>query len=253
MSEQLKRLQERHEHYHREGRLFDVARRVRKANKILSIMADYSSVPLDELTCLDIGCSAGMMTTLFAERFNQMIGIDVDQEAVSYAQLTKKIANVQYCLSDGARVPLPNETMDAVICAQVYEHIQDPAGLAREIYRVLKPGGFCFFSGPNRLSVMEEHTGLPFIHWFPRSIANWSVKVTGRGTHFEENLKTYWSLRRLWKRFVVIDYSPLLITSPDRFSMQDEVRSDMLAARIPAGIYRTLSFLIPNFNWILIK
>ncbi len=253
MSERLKRLQERHDHYHNEGRLFDVERRSRKADKILAVLDDYSRVPLSNLLCLDVGCSAGIMTKRFAEHFKAVVGLDVDREAVAYAQETQKNKNVQYLLGDGAHIPLPANSIDVAICAQVYEHVPDPVGLAHDVHRVLKPGGCCFFSGPNRLAIMEEHTGLPFIHWLPRGLANQVVRILGRGERFEENLKSYWALRALWHQFAIVDYSPALIADPVRFSLQTGGRFQTWAARVPAGFYRRLAFVIPNPNWILLK
>ncbi len=253
MSERLKQLQERHDHYHNESRLFDVERRLRKADKVLAVLDDYSRVPLSNLWCLDVGCSAGIMTGRFAEHFKTVVGIDVDRDAVAYAQATKQKANVEYLLGDGAPIPLPDNSIDVAICAQVYEHVPDPDGLARDLHRVLRPGGFCFFSGPNRLAIMEEHTGLPFIHWLPRRMANWIVRTLGRGERFEENLKSYWALRVLWHQFAIVDYSPALITDPVRFSLQSKSRLGTWAAHVPAGFYQHVAFVIPNPNWVLIK
>ncbi len=63
--------------------------------------------------------------------------------------------------------PLEDESCDLVICAQVYEHVPDDRRLAEEVYRVLKPGGVVFFSGPNWLFPIEGHYHLPFLHWLP--------------------------------------------------------------------------------------
>lgn len=42
---------------------------------------------------------------------------------------------------DGTRLPFPDDTFDHVICSEVMEHIPDDAAAARELARVLKPGG----------------------------------------------------------------------------------------------------------------
>ncbi|HEY4499666.1 MAG TPA: class I SAM-dependent methyltransferase [Candidatus Paceibacterota bacterium] len=39
-------------------------------------------------------------------------------------------------------MPFPNESFDAVICKSVLEHVEDPFQATRELYRVLKKGGY---------------------------------------------------------------------------------------------------------------
>lgn len=49
---------------------------------------------------------------------------------------------------DACRMPFRSDSVDAVICKDVLEHVVDPAGAAREIYRVLRPGGLAYVSVP---------------------------------------------------------------------------------------------------------
>lgn len=45
-------------------------------------------------------------------------------------------------------IPWPEASMDAALCLEVIEHIEDDAGAVREIARVLKPGGFLIGAVP---------------------------------------------------------------------------------------------------------
>ena len=47
--------------------------------------------------------------------------------------------------------PLPAESFDVVLCIHALEHIQDDRQAMREIYRMLKPGGWAGVSSPMRL------------------------------------------------------------------------------------------------------
>lgn len=46
-------------------------------------------------------------------------------------------------------IPLPDDSVDAIICASVLEHVRDPITAAKELKRILKPGGKIFFYVPS--------------------------------------------------------------------------------------------------------
>jgi SAM-dependent methyltransferase len=46
-------------------------------------------------------------------------------------------------------LPLPDASIDAIICSSVLEHVQDPRQAMRELHRVLRPGGALFFYVPS--------------------------------------------------------------------------------------------------------
>lgn len=48
---------------------------------------------------------------------------------------------------------LPGESFDAIISAEVIEHLENPRGVAREWFRLLRPGGWLLFSTPNNESI----------------------------------------------------------------------------------------------------
>ncbi len=45
-------------------------------------------------------------------------------------------------VGDGTNVPLADASVDTVTCNAVIEHVQKPADLVSEMYRILKPGGY---------------------------------------------------------------------------------------------------------------
>lgn len=71
----------------------------------------------------------------------------------------KKLKNLDYTTADlispWAKVkmdvqdiPFADSTFDAIICNHVLEHVDDDARAMRELYRVMKPGGFGIFQVP---------------------------------------------------------------------------------------------------------
>jgi len=51
-------------------------------------------------------------------------------------------------LADAQEVPLPDDSIDAVICKSVLEHMANPFKVMEEIYRILKPNGYCLIYIP---------------------------------------------------------------------------------------------------------
>ncbi|RJQ31202.1 SAM-dependent methyltransferase [Candidatus Parcubacteria bacterium] len=51
-------------------------------------------------------------------------------------------------LGDIKSIPLDDNSVDAIICKAVLEHIDDPFKAVAEMYRVLRPGGVCLVSLP---------------------------------------------------------------------------------------------------------
>lgn len=235
-----------------ERKVFDPVSRRNKADKVLAILTDCISTSLSQLNCLEVGCSSGMMTQHFAHAFRRVVGIDLNLHIVELAPRRNDV-QATFLVADGARLPFRDESYEVVIYTQVYEHSKDPVGIANEIWRVLREGGVCFFSGPNKLALVEGHTGLPLIQWLPKRFAKRLVRLFKRGDDFEVNLMTYWELKRLWHKFIIVDCGPILIKNPSRYSLCDQIPFRTLLSRVPYVVYQWLAFAIPNFNWVLIK
>lgn len=65
---------------------------------------------------------------------------------VRYANLST--ANRPDVQTDAATLPFKNETFDAVICAEMLEHVADPVSVIREAYRVLRGRGVLLMTVP---------------------------------------------------------------------------------------------------------
>lgn len=51
-------------------------------------------------------------------------------------------------VSDILSIPLPDESVDAIMCTEVLEHIPDPLGAIKEFSRLVKPGGYLLITAP---------------------------------------------------------------------------------------------------------
>jgi SAM-dependent methyltransferase len=94
---------------------------------------------------LDLGCRDGVLTQHFTQG-NDIIGLDIDSNALGYASRTYGIRTMQADLN--AELPFPENTFDATVMGEVLEHLPYPAITLGEVQRVLKRGGIFIGSVP---------------------------------------------------------------------------------------------------------
>lgn len=51
-------------------------------------------------------------------------------------------------VSDITSIPLPDHSVDAIMCTEVLEHIPDPVAAIKEFKRLIKPGGYLLITAP---------------------------------------------------------------------------------------------------------
>lgn len=216
-----------------------------KAQKISSIMQDASLDLPSGSRCLDLGCGNGAITDQLRSSVGWIVGMDLEWMLVSQAPI--HLNRVQ---GDAIHLPFCDAAFDFVVCAQVYEHVGNMTRFVAEVTRILRPGGACYFSGPNRLWPYEYHYRAWLIHWLPHRWLNGLFRIWKRDDLSPVTLCTYWQLRRFWKHFVLRDYTIQLIRHPDRFPGADV---PTWARYIPDHVLAMMTFATPNVNWVLLK
>ncbi|OGS22596.1 MAG: hypothetical protein A2252_03185 [Elusimicrobia bacterium RIFOXYA2_FULL_39_19] len=95
---------------------------------------------------LDIGCNNGWVSTLYRLPGDEIKGIDISEANIKKA----KEAEVDAIQCDIEKeLPYPDASFDIIICADVLEHLFFPENVIKEMYRVLKIGGFVIIGIPN--------------------------------------------------------------------------------------------------------
>lgn len=235
-----------------QNRLNDAHSREQKALKILAVLARELGEDLSTLSCLDLGCSAGLIARSLAERFAYTVGLEYDAGCARQA-LRLATEHLTIVRGDGQQLPMADESLDVVVCAQVYEHVADARSLFAEIWRVLAFGGVCFLSGPNRLFPIEMHCHLPFVHWLPYGWARAVVRALKPEFDYDVRPLSLWGLRRELARFRVADNTTAMMADPTGYSCAEEMRGFLWLSKLPAPLLGVLLPIVPNFNWVLIK
>lgn len=102
---------------------------------------------------LDLGCGAGSHFELLKKYAGECIGLDISAEALTQARRYPYTSLVQ---ASAEVMPLPDSSVDLVVCTDVLEHVNDEKTLD-EIRRVLVPGGLVFIAVPAFMSLWNEN------------------------------------------------------------------------------------------------
>jgi SAM-dependent methyltransferase len=86
---------------------------------------------------LDLGCGAGRLCRIAADRGAQVTGIDRDARQIQRA--VTLVPEGSFDVGDILALPYPAATFDAVICVQSIMHVTNPLTALREAARVARP------------------------------------------------------------------------------------------------------------------
>jgi len=100
---------------------------------------------------LDVGAGAGAFSQRLADLGYRVTALDVDPEK----WIPADIPFMQLEIDAGIAASV-QDTFDAVCCLEVIEHVENPWNLLREIYSVVRPGGYLLLSTPNITSFLSR-------------------------------------------------------------------------------------------------
>lgn len=224
--------------------------RRRKADNIVVCLRLLTDLDLGDLSCVDIGCGSGGISYHLARHFRSVCGIDPEPWR-RWKDYVAEASNLQFRQESIDSMSIPDSSVDVVICNQVYEHVSYPDHLIAQIFRILKPGGTCYFAGPNLLYPIEPHLHWPFIHWIPRPLALTIVRALAPSKILDARSATYWTLKHWLVHFEVLDAVPELIKH--RAVVEDAKLGWRIFRFVPAAVLRPLSWLSPGFVFLLFK
>jgi 2-polyprenyl-6-hydroxyphenyl methylase / 3-demethylubiquinone-9 3-methyltransferase len=111
-------------------------------------------VRLNGLRVLDVGCGGGILSDSMARAHATVTGIDLSTKALGVARLHALEAGtsgVDYReMSAEAMADEQPASFDVVTCMEMLEHVPDPASVVKACAKLVKPGGWVFFSTLNR-------------------------------------------------------------------------------------------------------
>jgi SAM-dependent methyltransferase len=97
-------------------------------------------------SCLDIGADNGVISLLLRRMGGTWTSADLDERAVA---AIRELVGERVHRLDGTTMPFADRAFDQVVVVDFLEHIADDAGFARELARVVRPGGHVILNVPH--------------------------------------------------------------------------------------------------------
>jgi ubiquinone/menaquinone biosynthesis C-methylase UbiE len=100
---------------------------------------------------LEVGCEAGYVAMRIMKNGHEVVAFDICKPAIKKFQkklINKKIDQSPF-LAMAQNIPLKENTIDAVIATEVFEHMPKLNQVIKEIARVTKKGGKLIVTVPN--------------------------------------------------------------------------------------------------------
>lgn len=130
---------------------------------------------------LDIGCGGGILSESMAAKGAQVTGIDLAERSLKIARLhsleTGIGLNYELISAEDMAQRSPGQ-FDVVTCMEMLEHVPNPASIIHACAKLVKPGGYVFFSTLNRN---------PKSFLFAIIGAEYLLNLVPKGTHRYDN------------------------------------------------------------------
>ena len=136
-----------------------LARSVKKHNPYLSARYDIVLELLDKAglsgrRVLDIGCGDAALSYLMVKAGWQVSGLDYSGTGLGLARqkFGENKARASFLRGDSCIIPVKDNSLDAVVAADIIEHLAEPERMLEEIRRVLKKGGAAGITTPVKIA-----------------------------------------------------------------------------------------------------
>lgn len=163
---------------------------------------------------LDIACGEGYGSSLFSKESKQVIGVDIDESAITNANEKYREDNLLFKIGSVENIPIEDESVDVVASFETIEHVDHKTQLIfiEEVKRVLKRDGIFIISTPDRevfgegfipfhirelnksmfLKILKKHfINIEFYGQDVKKYGHWSFIILSRFLHWLVRIDKY--------------------------------------------------------------
>jgi len=126
-------------------------------NRRMALLAAIDLPDLSDAVVVDYGVGSWGFGCIYPrlKECRHAIGFDISEAAlaksaaVSAADTALAGKPVEFHVSLGYSMPIPDQSVDLFFCGECIEHVEDTGAFLAEVHRVIKPGGMAIFTTPN--------------------------------------------------------------------------------------------------------
>ncbi|MBV9336490.1 MAG: class I SAM-dependent methyltransferase [Solirubrobacterales bacterium] len=188
-------------------------------------------------TVADLGCSTGFLLEDLHTAHPDAALIGVDMIAAGLRKAHGAVPEARLLQADVCDLPLEDESLDAVVSANLLEHVPDDRRALREIARALKPGGSAALvvpAGPRTFDYYDRFLG----HERRYARGELSEKCRAAGLEPRED-----------RHLGSLLYPAFWLVKQRNRRRYDHLRGEALAGRVTQDIARTRDSRLGEFTW----
>jgi ubiquinone/menaquinone biosynthesis C-methylase UbiE len=198
---------------------------------------DWVAAPKN-LKWLDAGCGNGAFTEVLIARCApaSVVGVDPSEGQLAFARERPGAKRAEFRIADAQALPFADNTFDAASMALVIVFIPDPVQAARELARVVRPGGVV-------ATYMWE-----FPDGFPPAPLAAAMKSLGIAPPQRPNVEASRrdAMRAIWEQVGLTSIETTVVRIPIRFSSFDDFWDSNTVPVGPTG--KAVSELTPSMR-----
>jgi SAM-dependent methyltransferase len=191
------------------------------------IFLDWLAAP-EGLRWLDVGCGNGAFTEVLVARCAPaaVSAIDPSEGQLKYARMRGGVGLAEFRVGDAQALPYLDQSFDAAAMALAISFIPDPLKAAREMMRVVKPGGLV-------ATYMWDLPGggLPVAPMY-RALQSLGIAVSLPGTEVSQRD----GMQALWVQAGLQSVETRVIRIPVAYASFDEFWESYKVPEGPAGL-----------------
>lgn len=190
-------------------------------------------------TVADLGCSTGFLLEDLHRAHPDAKLIGVDMVAAGLRTAAAALPEARLMQADACALPMEDQSLDAVVSANLLEHVPDDRRALQEIARVLKPGGpvaLVVPAGPRTFDYYDRFLG----HERRYARGELAAKCREAGLEPQED-----------RHLAALLYPPFWLVKQRNRWRYGELRGGALEARVRQDIANTSDSRLGELTWRL--